>query len=345
MVNLLKYRILTSFNLKKIKGFFDKDHIVANKKIATYMFFVALATIFWFLNALNKEYTTTVNYPVKYKDLPTKKVLKNELPPKLKLTVRAYGFDLLRHKLSFFRSLNFSVEEYSNSRMEKLGDDSFSFPTSRMMSQITTQLSSVISVTDISPDTINFEFSSLIEKKIPVRLNTNLKFEPQFRLAGDIVLSPDSVWVMGAQAIVDATSHIETECLELKRLNETKEKKVELIEVEGLTIKQKKIDVELPIEQFTEAQQRVRLKVANLPDSIFLRLFPHEIKLSYLVGLKDYDQVSIDQFELEVDYLKLDAVNNKLKVNLKKSPMNVSNVRFYPEQVEYLIEKRNSGVN
>jgi hypothetical protein len=330
-------------DFRKIKGVFDKENIKANKKMATYVFFVALATIFWFLNALSKEYTTTVNYPVTYKDFPSKKILSNELPSRLKLTVRAYGFDLLRYKLSFFQSLDFPVNEYTNNKMEKVGDNNFLFPTNRMTSQVATQLSSAISVTHISPDTINFQFSSLIEKKIPVHLNTKLKFEPQFRLAGDIVLKPDSVWVIGAQAIIDSITQVDTELLELKKLNKTKTKKIGLVKVEGLSFVQKKIEVELPVEQFTEAQKYVSLKVVNLPDSVFLRLFPHEIKLSYLVGLKDYETISVEQFEFEVDYSTMDTVRNKLKVYLKNSPLNVSNISFYPGEVGYLIEKKNSG--
>lgn len=330
-------------DFRKIKGVFDKENIKANKKMVTYMFFVALATIFWFLNALSKEYTTTVNYPVTYKDLPSKKVLSNEQPPRLKLTVRAKGFDLLRYKLSFFQSLNFPVNEYTNNKMEKVGDNNYLFPTSRMTSQVATQLSSAISVTHISPDTISFEFSSLIEKKIPVHLNTKLKFESQFRLGGDVVLKPDSVWVIGAKAIIDSIEQLETKLLELKKLNETKTKKIGLVDVEGLRFVQKKVEVKLLVEQFTEAEKHINLKVINVPDSVFLRLFPHKIKLSYLVGLKDYETISDEQFELEADYSKMDTVRNKLQVYLKGSPLNVSNISFYPGEVGYLIEKKNSG--
>jgi hypothetical protein len=337
-----KYKILTLSDFRKIKGVFDKENIKANKKLATYMFFVILATIFWFLNALSKEYTTTVNYPVTYKDFPSKKILSNELPPKLKLTVRAKGFDLLRYKISFFQSLNFSVNEYTNSKMEKVGDNNFLFPTNRITSQVATQLSSAISVTHISPDTINFQFSSLIEKKIPVHLNRNFNFEPQFRLGGDVVLSPDSVWVIGAKAIIDSIKQLETELLEFKELNESKTKRIGLVKVKGLSFVQKKVNVELPVEQFTEAQKQIRLKVINVPKSVFLRLFPHEIKLSYLVGLKDYESILKEQFELEADYLKMDTVRNKLQVYLKNSPLNVSNISFYPGEVGYLIEKKNS---
>jgi len=334
---------LTLSDFPKIKNVFDKENIKANKKLVTYMFFVALATIFWFLNALSEEYTTTVNYPVSYSDFPSKKILSNELPSRLKLTVRAYGFDLLRYKLSFFQSLNFPVNEYTNNKMEKLGENNFLFSTNRMTSQVATQLSSAISVTHISPDTINFQFSSLIEKKIPVHLNSELKFEPQFRLGGDIVLNPDSISVIGAQAIIDSVKQVETDILKLKKLNETKKKKLSLVKIKGLDFVQKKVEVELIVERFTEAQKQVDLQVVNLPDSLFLRLFPHQIKISYLVGLKDYETISAEQFELEIDYAAIDSTSNKLKVNLKNSPLNVSNVSFYPDEVVYLIEKRNTG--
>ena len=334
---------MTLPDLKQIKGVFDKENIKANKKLVIYMFFVALATIFWFLNALSKEYTTTVNYPVSYSDFPSKKLLSNELPSRLKLTVRAYGFDLLRYKLSFLQSINFPVNEFTNNRLEKKGENTFLFSTDRITSAVAAQLSSAISVTHISPDTIHFQFSPLVEKKIPVHLNSDLKFEPQFRLGGDVVLSPDSIWVIGAKTIVDSVKQIETENLKLKKLNETTHKKLSLMKIKGLKYVQKKVEVELPVEQFTEAQQQVSLKVVNLPDSVFIRLFPHEAKISYLVGLMDYETISPEQFELEIDYNSIDLTTNKIKVNLKSSPLNVSNVRFYPDEVVYLIEKRNTG--
>jgi len=334
---------LTLSDFQKIKGVFDKEKIKANKKMVTYIFFVGLATIFWFLNALSKEYTTTVNYPVSYSDFPAKKILSNELPPRLRLTVRAYGFDLLRYKLSFFQSLNFPVNEYTNNKMEKVGENNFLFPTNRMTSQVATQLSSAISVTHISPDTINFQFSSLIEKKVPIHLNYNLKFEAQFRQGSDIVLKPDSILIVGARAILDSVKYIETDVLELRKLNETTKKKLGFVKIKGLKFSQNKVEVKVPVEQFTEAQKKVTLKVVNLPDSVFLRLFPHEIKMSYLVGLKDYETITPEQFEVEIDYKTIDLANNKVKVNLINSPLNVSNVSFYPKEVAYLIEKRNSG--
>ena len=334
---------MTLSDFQKIKGVFDKEKIKANKKMVTYIFFVGLATIFWFLNALSKEYTTTVNYPVSYSDFPAKKILSNELPPRLRLTVRAYGFDLLRYKLSFFQSLNLPVNEYTNNKMEKVGENNFLFPTNRMTSQVATQLSSAISVTHISPDTINFQFSSLIEKKVPIHLNYNLKFEAQFRQGADIVLRPDSILIVGAQAILDSVKYIETDVLELRKLNETTKKKLGFVKIKGLKFSQNKVEVKVPVEQFTEAQKKVTLKVVNLPDSVFLRLFPHEIKMSYLVGLKDYETITPEQFEVEIDYKTIDLANNKVKVNLINSPLNVSNVSFYPKEVAYLIEKRNSG--
>lgn len=120
-----------------------------------------------------------------------------------------------------------------------------------------------------------------------------------------------------------------------------RQKKLNFVKIEGLKFVEKKVEVELPVEQFTEAQKQVGLKILNLPDSVYMRLFPHQVKVSYLVGLKDYETISEEQFELEIDYSSIDLESNKVKVNLKNSPLNISNVSFYPEEVVYLIEKRN----
>ena len=100
-----------------------KRNLSDNKKIVTYLVFVFIATIFWFLNALSKDYTTTVSYPVNYKNLPKDKILIRELPDKLFLEVKGGGFALLRYKISTaFQPINLNVSNQLNNKKPKTTD-------------------------------------------------------------------------------------------------------------------------------------------------------------------------------------------------------------------------------
>ncbi|WP_421919927.1 CdaR family protein [Marinifilum sp.] len=335
---------MKKIDLQKLKGYFNKEKITSNKKLLVYLFFVGLSTIFWFLNALSKEYTTSINYPVYYMNFPKDKVLTNDLPEKLHLRVNAYGFDLFRYKFSTaFLSNPFDVNNYTNNRIEGSSQITYNLLTSNIQGRIQQELSTGIRLETISPDTIKFEFSPILEKKIPVILDLNLNFEQQFMQAGAVLPEFDSVLVNGPQSMLDSVHAAKTEQLKLSGLNKSVEKQIDFIKIEGLSYSPKKIKVSIPVERFTEANKNIPIKVDNLPDSVLLRLFPADVKLSYFVGLNKYENITEDHFDARVDYL--DAVRgdgNKLKVELKCNPDFVSNVRFYPQAVTFLIEKRNS---
>lgn len=59
--------------------------------------------------------------------------------------------------------------------------------------------------------------------------------------------------------------------------------------------------------------------------------------------MNKYENITEDHFDVRVDYLEAaQGDGNKLKVELRRSPDFVSNVRFYPQTVTFLIEKRKS---
>ncbi|BAX81546.1 YbbR-like domain-containing protein [Labilibaculum antarcticum] len=331
-------------DLQKVKAFFNTGKIASNKKLLVYVFFVGIATIFWFLNALGKEYTTTVNYPVRYINLPQNKVLTNKLPEHFALKVNAYGFDLLRYKLSSaFLSNPFDVGLYTNNRMENSSLRNYSLTTSQIVNLFEKDLSSSIKLISILPDTIMFEFSPIVEKKVPIKSMVSISFEQQYMLDEAISLEMDSVVLKGPSSKLDSVYFVETERLVLKDLNKTAKRNVSLKQIKGIKFSQRKIEITVPVEQFTEEKMNVPVKVSNLPDSLLLRLFPGDVKVSYFVGFKKHDKVSADLFDIRVDYNQTsEEGSNKLKIRLLSNPSFVTNVRFHPQEVTYLIEKKKS---
>jgi hypothetical protein len=309
-----------------------------------YLFFVGVATIFWFLNALGKKYTTTVNYPISYVNLPENKVLTNKLPNQLELKVNAFGFDLIRYKLSSaFLSNPFDVKFYTNNRIENSSMRSYSLPTAQIVSRFERDLSSSIQLLTISPDTLFFEFSPIIEKKVPVYSHVKTTFEQQYMLDGMIRLSVDSILVKGPSSKLDSITSVETDELVFTDLKKTTQKNVSIKKIDGVEFSQRKVEITVPVEQFAEEKMNVPVQVRHLPDSLLIRLFPGNVKLLYFVGFKKHNQVSPDLFDIEVDYKDILAGgNNKLALKLVRKPSFVSNVRFQPQEVNYLIEKKKS---
>ena len=88
---------------------------IRNGKAFVFLVCLSLASFLWFLNALEKHYTDHITVPVRYINLPKDKDLTGKLPDKFDLTVDAFGYTLLRHKLSIaFSPILLDVNELTN---------------------------------------------------------------------------------------------------------------------------------------------------------------------------------------------------------------------------------------
>jgi hypothetical protein len=81
-------------------GFFNLKKLRQDKRVIVFLGCLAISTFLWFLNALSKDYETTLIYPVKYVNLPDKRFLANDPPSNLELTIQAHGFTLLKNKVN-----------------------------------------------------------------------------------------------------------------------------------------------------------------------------------------------------------------------------------------------------
>ncbi len=62
---------------------------------------IGTAAIFWFFNALNKDYDTTLGYPVDWQFDSEEYIIIDELPERIRINVNGLGWNLLRASLGF----------------------------------------------------------------------------------------------------------------------------------------------------------------------------------------------------------------------------------------------------
>jgi hypothetical protein len=314
--------------------------ITLNRRFLIFFFFLLLSIVFWFLTALNKEYVTSISYPVRYIRFPEDRVLVSDVPDRLELTVNANGFTLLSYQLrSRLTPILFDVNSYSPNR---LGND----PSSRYILSsdakegIARQLSNEIEIIDIHPDSLIFRFASRITNKVPVRPRLNLAFEKQFMQVGPYTIEPDSVNISGPQVIVDTISYVWTEELTQSGVNESFSLELKLDPINKIEFNPIEIWLQVPVEKFTEASVTVPIEVINLPDSLVLRTFPGKVNINCQVGLSAYETLNEHLFRAVVDYAEAGTMlGSRLQVNLIKVPEYIQALNYTPKSVEYILEK------
>ncbi len=334
----------------KLKQYYEKgvklvtkwwQELKEDRNLFTFLIFLVLSTGFWFLNALQKDYTTTVEYPVEFTNIPEGFILKESKAKELQLKVKAGGFNILRYHLSTsFDPLIINVSE-----MTQLRDDDkaeFYLASSRFSRSINDQLSSGLSLLEVTPDTLFINLSPLKIKKVPVSANIETQFEKQYLQGGKLIINPDSVTVSGEAAIVDSIKEVYTEHTVFSNLKDTLVTNLSLVNIEGVELSDSKVSVTIPVEPFTESTVQVPIIPQNVPDSLRLKAFPPEITVSFRVSLSRFEDIKSGDFLATVQFTDelIGDNNQRLKVKLEKHPDGLYFIDYSPLFVEYLLEKR-----
>jgi hypothetical protein len=296
-----------------------------------------IATGLWFLNSLSKDYSATVNYPVRFVNPPDELFLTSNPPSRLKLKVEAHGFSLLRHKLSL--SVSPVVLDLTSIWEEQgIAQNILTIQTQNLIGRISDQVSSEITINDISPKVLTFIFDSLTVKNLPVNVNIKPQFKPQFYQNGEITTQPDSIQITGPASVLDTIQSLNTETLEIKNIDSDIERTVKIIHPKNTSIVEEKIFVKIPVERFTEKEITVPVLVKNKPQDLNIKLFPAEVKISFLVGLSEYENITAADFKAFVDYNEADYDTETLEINIESRPSFIQMLRISPQAVEFLIE-------
>lgn len=318
----------------------EKEKIEFRKKALIFSFFLGLSVLFWLMNALSENYTSDIDYPVRFKNYPENKTLIGDLPSELKIRVSAHGYALLRNRIGARHiPIIFNVRSFTLNRMSGR-DSSFYYIESRYIHDyISRQLNSEFTIIDVKPDSLIFPFAEVIEKKLPVLNLTKYQLDKQLIFKSDIKLIPDSVMVTGPDYILDTLTIVSTENEDIGMISGSCEKNTVLKSMKHISFNKKNIKLVFEIEKFTEKLMSIPIEVLNEPDSLKLMTFPRSIQLSCIVGLSKFDFLQPQMFRAAVNYNSIIPGVSKIQVELNNRPEFVTGIKYKPKTVEFLIEK------
>lgn len=328
------------FNPKRLQNlsvFSGRDKLEWRRKLLVFSFFLLLSVIIWLLNALSKDYTTEIDYPITYTNFPKNKVLVSELPDNLGLKVNARGYSLLIYKLSNRPvPINFRVSSFNMNSFP--GDTSRSFLLTRFArEQIARQLPADLQLMELSPDTLMFQFANEVTRYLPVVPAISFSPGKEFTVRNGIRMDPDSVEVTGPDIYLDTIQEIPTQKKELGVLERSYEGTLALKGFDNVTYSDQKVWCSIELEKTTEFQVSVPIQVTDLPDSLRIQTFPQQVQITGKVGLSKYERIVPEAFWVAVNYSDVLANKTQLNVEVKMSPDFLITLDYYPRSVEYLI--------
>ena len=302
--------------------------------------FLLISVCIWFLNALSKNYTSVIEFPISYADFPEDRVFVGELPEYLELRINAHGYSILRYR-TFKKPvpLSFKLSTITLSRPDQDSSRAFML-TKYYKEQVSRQLPAELQLLEIKPDTLHFQFAKRVTRMIKVRPDFRFQVDKQFTIKDGIIIEPDSVEVTGPDLILDTLHYVYTEKSDFGEISKNFSEKVKLKKIRDLDYSRSKINCSFELERFTEVQLHIPIEVLNLPDSIALQTFPSRVKLTCSVGLSKYDRVDGSLIKAVVDYSEIEEGTKLLGVNIQSIPVYLISSEYYPKTVEYLKSRR-----
>jgi hypothetical protein len=305
-----------------------------NPKIKSFLFFLLLATLFWFLTKFSKDSETSLTTSLDYINVPDTVIVTNDNVKKITFDVSGNGFQLLSHKLRN-TSLKIDVNAYY-----KEADSVIILPVQELQKIILKQLG-LSDIKNISETELVLNLDKNASKKIPISLHSQISYKEGFFQQGRIVIKPDSVRISGPSEEIDTITTITTRLLKKKDITDGFTETIELIKPQNkkVLLDPQSVSITIEAEEFSQMKMQIPVEVINLPEETELKLFPESIEITFDVSIKDFGKLAVDDFKIICDFSERIEDGSFMIPKLLRFPEIIQHIELETKKVEFLIFK------
>jgi len=308
------------------------------KKISkSFISFLLASILIWFLITLSKDYSISLTFPVRYKNIPQDKIVEKKPTQKIDFLVQASGFNILRARFA-------NKEIVLNAdRLTKKRAKSYYFLSRNQLGRIKKQLPSGIQLQEIVQDTFYLNLGSLASKKLPLIANLDIDYHVGYEISGLLNIKPDSVVVSGPEDQIKNIKGVNLEVLKLKDVKADFSKKVKVVtpsNIKTIKVSTNVATLSAKVERFTEGTLEIPFKIINLPEGGELTTLNKTVEVIYIVGLSNFNKIDKNFFEVICDYqtAKDNNLNYLIPKTIVKSNL-VKSFKVIPNKIDFLIQK------
>lgn len=313
---------------------FIKFSKVERRRISLFFVCLLFAVGAWMFFALSNRYVYQVQTLVHYVNFPDNKAFHSLQSDTIDLQVEGTGWQLLFSKLRINpQSVNVDLEKLKTQTFINLSDQ---------LTTINKQFESAQKVVNVRPDTLYFDFSSRAVKKIPIRLNYDIRFENHYGISDTVQISPSYVTVTGPLNELEKIDYWYTDTLKLKNINSNLSSKIALQKPlkANINIYPKLVDLRLMVDEYTEKVVDVPIVLLNNNEFRNVKLLPDKVKITFLTTLSNYSNIERGDFEVSADLNNWKSKGYvQLPLVVSKFPEFCKLVKIEPQNIDFIIQK------
>lgn len=309
--------------------------LLFTRDVATFILCLFLAFVFWIMHSSGSRREMSFVVGIKYVAVPPNVHFIQDLPQSVRVNVRDHGNNLMRY---YFKGLD-SITVDLNNLID--GNGRLESSVSNYISGIQSQLTSKAQILTYEPNVIESYYLMLNKKRVPVELIQPVTLESQFILKDSIVFLPDSVVVFGTKDDLKDIHVLYTDAFD-GTLNKTETRKLKLQKPnENIRLRRQEVQVTVPVEMQTEKSVKIPVTIEHLPEDLKFISFPKYVTIHFGVGLSRYEDITLNDFSIVLDYNKLKrSASTVVPLSLSKMPTGLSSVQIAPKEVEFVLEEK-----
>lgn len=306
---------------------------IEKRKVAVFFTCLLIAVLTWLFFALSNTYPYKVKTKINFVNPPLNKAYDSLQEDTVTLSLEGTGWQLLFSRLRFSPTvIDVNLKGLSTSHYITL---------SSQLRDLNRQFESNQKIISASPDTLFFDFSKRIIKRVPVKLLYKIDFKKAFGISNEIKLDPATVLITGAASDLKKINVWYTDTLSLRNINAEVVTRIGFKNgtSNNIDVFPKQVKVNIPVDEFTEKTLEIPLNIEH-DINRDVKLVPEKVKVTFLTALSNYHRVDRDSIVATVD------LNNWLKNNYSQLPVKVNQfpafsklIRVEPQIVDFLIKE------
>jgi hypothetical protein len=275
---------------------------------------VFAATVFWFFNALNKNYSANIGFTIVFDYDQDKFIPVNDLPEKIRLNVSGNGWDLFRRSLGLkVPPLVIPLERPAE--VKKIVG-------SGLPPLFSAQLEG-LQINFVLTDTIFIDINPKVKRIVKLALDSVEQYlQPNYGVVSPVTIVPDSILVEGPESLIQALPAVVPLSLPEDRIKSSYDDVVEVVLAsERINRMPPVVSVSFRVENLEEVTRTCPLRLVNVPERLRVAAEKSEVSVTFLTPLSQAKSLQADSLYTLIDLGTVPRGSHKIAPRVSGLPL------------------------
>jgi hypothetical protein len=305
------------------------------RKVKVFVILLFCSFLAWLVSKLSDTHTDRTTFELVYTNIPDSLFFLGASKDNLTITARGSGWQFLGSRFGTSKlSIDLNDMIYRGNK--------YFLPAQEYRKQIESKLPEAMTILQMDQDTLFFDFTLMISKKVPVRVDATIDLAQNYIMYGDLQLSPDSVVIRGPLQEIDTIKEARTEALVLSDISDSFKRSLQLLKPSDLVhavYEQPIVTLSATVFRFSEKIFQVPVEVANLPEGTQIRTFPNTVEVLCKASVERLKEIVPSDFRVIADLADIKEDSPFLPLYLTEQPDSLPSVQMRQSQVEFILKR------